>query len=432
MNGLWLTVVVFFTLFILRVPVFIVLLASSIVGIYFAPQTIPFAQAPASMWQGVNHFLLLSVPFFVLMADLATHAGVTTRLVKATQAYVGHIRGGLAHVSVVANIILSGISGSDLADAAATGKLLIPAMRQAGYPAGYAASIIGGAAMLGPLIPPSVIFLLYAAVTNESAGRLLLAGTMPGFLLAGLLMLQAYWTARRHGYPVETKVPYRERAILTFKSLPVIFVVVIVLGSFFAGIATPTESAIFGVLAVMVCGLLIYRELTFRQMGAQFLETARTVGSIFIIIAAAAVFGRVLTLYGAADQLSLWVQSLTTNPTVFLLGINIIYLFLGCMIDTVPIVLVFVPLILPTVLKLGIDPIHFGVITVFNLLIGLVTPPYGLTMYLLCKLTNISMLEFWRYMWPIFLTMIVALILITHFPEISTWFPDLIMGKRGA
>ena len=430
MNGLWVMTAIFFGLFLIRVPIYLTLLAASMAGIMLAPSSITYGTVPATLWQGLNHFLLLSIPFFTLMGDLALAAGVTTRLVKAAQAYVGHIRGGLAHVSVSVNIVMAGMSGSDLADAAATGKLLIPAMRQAGYPAGYAASIIGGAAMIGPLVPPSIAFLLYASVTNESVGRLFLAGAMPGFLLGGLLMLQAYFTARRNAYPVEPKVPYGERAVLTLKSLPVLFLPVVVLGSFFGGIATPTESAVLGVVATIVLGYLIYRELSLAAMSDQLISGAKTVGSIFLIMASAAVFGRVLTLYGAAEQLSNWVTSLTNDPIVFLLGINLLYLILGCMVDTVPIVLVFVPLIMPTVIKLGIDPVHFGVITVFNLLIGLVTPPYGLTMFLLCKLTNISMQEFWKYMWPIFVTMLATLIVLIYFPQISMWLPNYLMPVK--
>ncbi|HXX84364.1 MAG TPA: TRAP transporter large permease [Casimicrobiaceae bacterium] len=428
MNGLWATVAVFFILFILRMPVFIVLLGSSVVGIYFAPQSISFAQAPATLWQGVNHFVLLSVPFFILMGDLALISGVTARLVKAAQAFVGHIHGGLAHVGVIVNMIMAGMSGSDLADASATGKLLIPAMSAAGYPKGYAASLIGGAAMIGPLIPPSVAFLLFASVTNVSVGRLFLGGAVPGVLLGIMLMIQAYFTARIRGYPVEPKMPYRERIRVAVNSIPVLLVPVVVLGSFFGGIATPTETAAIGVLGVVFIGMVLYRELTFRQLGTQMIDTVRAVGAIFIIIASASVFGRVLTLYGAADALSVWVAGITTDPLEFLMGINVVYLVLGCMVDTVPILLVFVPLIMPTVLKLGIDPVHFGVITVFNLLIGLITPPYGLTMFLLCKLANISLVEFWRYMWPIFLAMIVALVLITIYPPIATWLPNLVMG----
>ena len=428
MNGLWATVAVFFILFILRMPVFIVLLGSSVVGIYFAPQAISFAQAPATLWQGVNHFVLLSVPFFILMGDLALVSGVTARLVKAAQAFVGHIHGGLAHAGVIVNMIMAGMSGSDLADASATGKLLIPAMSAAGYPKGYAASLIGGAAMIGPLIPPSVAFLLFASVTNVSVGRLFLAGAIPGVLLGIMLMIQAYFTARLRGYPVEPKMPYRERVRVTVNSIPVLLVPVVVLGSFFGGIATPTETAAIGVLGVVFIGMVLYRELTFHQLGTRMIDTVRAVGAIFIIIASASVFGRVLTLYGAADALSVWVAGITTDPLEFLMGINVVYLILGCMVDTVPILLVFVPLIMPTVMKLGIDPVHFGVITVFNLLIGLITPPYGLTMFLLCKLANISLVEFWRYMWPIFLAMIVALIAITMYPPIATWLPNLVMG----
>jgi tripartite ATP-independent transporter DctM subunit len=430
MNGLWLMTAVFVLLFLLRVPVFMVLLTSSAVGLYFSPLPIAFSTVPNTLWQGANHFILLAIPFFMLLGDLAVVSGVTARLVTATKAFVGHIAGGLAHVSVVVNMIMAGMSGSDLADAAATGRLLIPAMRQAGYPAGYAASIIGGAAMLGPLIPPSLGLLLYASVTNASVGRLFLAGATPGVFLGLLLMVQAYFTARRNNYPTEPRVPYRERGILVVRSLPVLAIPLVVLGSFFGGIATPTESAVLGVLTVLALGMLFYRDLSPADVGRQLLSTSITVGSIFLIIAAAAVFGRVLTLYGAADSIAEVVKGVTTDPLVFLLLINLLYLLLGCMIDTIPIVLVLVPLIMPTVVQLGIDPVHFGVITIFNLLIGLVTPPYGLTMFLLCKMTGISMQEFWKYMWPIFLTMVVALLAITVFPGLSLWLPNLLLPVR--
>lgn len=430
MNGLWAMGGVFALLFLLRVPVYAVLLSSSIAGLLLAPSNIAFETIPSTMWQGINHFLLLSLPFFVLMGDLATVSGVTRRLVVAAQAYIGHIRGGLAHVSITVNMIMAGMSGSDLADAAATGKLLIPAMRDASYPKGYAASIIAGAAMIGPLVPPSVAFLLFAAVTDASIGRLFLAGAVPGVLLGLLLMVQAYFTAKRNGYRIERRVAMRDRIGITLRSLLVLMIPVVVLGSFFAGIATPTESAVLGVLAVTVVGTIVYRDLSLKNFARQLVSTAQALGSIFMILASAAVFGRVLTLYGAADDLSVWVTSMTDEPWAFLIAINLLYLLLGCMIDTIPIMLVFVPLIMPTVENLGIDPVHFGVITVFNLLIGLVTPPYGLTMFLLCKLANISVVEYWRYMWPIFLTMITALCLVTFIPEIAMWLPNLVMPLR--
>lgn len=428
--GLWGIAVTFVVLFVLRVPIFVVLLAASIVGLLLAPDPIPFTTLPSTLWGGLNHFLLLAVPFYIVMGDLALASGVTRRLVDAAKACVGHISGALAHVSITVNMILAGMSGSDLADAAATGRLLIPAMRQAGYPAGYAASIIGGAAMIGPLVPPSLSFLLFGAATNVSIGRLFLAGAVPGVLLGLMLMLQAYVTAKRRGYPVEPRVPYAERAKVIARSLPVLLIPVVVLGSFFAGIATPTESAVLGIIAVVICGMFIYRELAIAELGDQLIATARTVGSIFMILAAAAVFGRILTLYGVAQMLSDWVVGVTSDPVLFLLAINVVYLVMGCFLDTVPIIIVFVPLLMPTVAKLGIDPVHFGCVTVFNLLIGLVTPPYGLTMFLLCKLTGIGMGEFWRYMWPIFLAMIVALLAITIFPQISLWLPNLLLPVR--
>jgi C4-dicarboxylate transporter DctM subunit len=382
------------------------------------------------MFQGVNHFVLMAIPFFILMGDLALASGVTHRLVNLAKAFVGHIAGGLAHVSVIVNVIMAGMSGSDLADAAATGKLLIPAMQRVGYPLSYAASIIGGAATIGPLIPPSIAFIIFAAATESSVGRLFLGGAIPGLVLGLLLMLQAYVVAKRHGFPLEQKMPYRERVTATLAGLPVLGLPVMVLGSILAGIATPTEAAVLGVIAVILLGGVLYRELTLTIFARQVLATMRTVGSVFLIIAAAAAFGRVLTLYGAADALADWMTSLTDDPLLFLGGVNVIYLLLGSMIDTVPILLVFVPILMPTVEALGIDPVHFGVVTVFNLLIGLITPPYGLTMYLLCRIAGISLHDFWRHMWPIFLVMLFTLILVTLYPPLTTWLPNLAMPVK--
>jgi tripartite ATP-independent transporter DctM subunit len=419
---------VFLGLFVLRVPVAFTLAASTIVGLLLSPVPIPLSTLPTAMWQGINSFVLLALPFFILMGDLALASGVTRRLVDFAKAFVGHIAGGLAHVCVVVNMIMAGMSGSDLADAAATGSILIPAMKRVGYPVGYATSIIAGAATIGPLVPPSIAFIIFAAATDTSVGRLFLGGAIPGVMLGLFLMAQAYVVARRHGYPREPRVPYRERLRLTGTSLPVLVIPVFVLGSILGGIATPTEAAVLGVLAVIAVGGLIYRELTLKEIARQMLTTLRTTASIFFIIATAAAFARVLTLYGAAAALADWVTGLTTSPLVFLLGVNVVFLVLGCVVDTVPILLVFVPLMMPAVKALGIDPIHFGVLTVFNLLIGLITPPYGLTMYLLCRISGVSLVEFWRYAWPIFVVMVLSLLLVTLFPPLATWLPDLIMG----
>jgi len=430
MAPLYFVLLVFFVLLLLRLPIAIVLICATMVGLLLSPVEIHLSQLPTAMFQGVNHFVLLAIPFFILMGDLALASGVTQRLVNLAKAFVGHIAGGLAHVSVIVNVIMAGMSGSDLADAAATGKLLIPAMQRVGYPLSYAASIIGGAATIGPLIPPSIAFIIFAAATESSVGRLFLGGAIPGLVLGLLLMLQAYVVAKRHGFPLEQKMPYRERVTASLAGLPVLGLPVMVLGSILAGIATPTEAAVLGVIAVILLGGVLYRELTLMIFARQVLATMRTVGSLFLIIAAAAAFGRVLTLYGAADALADWMTSLTDDPLLFLGGVNVIYLLLGSIIDTVPILLVFVPILMPTVEALGIDPVHFGVVTVFNLLIGLITPPYGLTMYLLCRIAGISLHDFWRHMWPIFLLMVFTLILVTLYPPLTTWLPNLVMPVK--
>jgi C4-dicarboxylate transporter DctM subunit len=222
MGGLWYVIIVFFALFFLRLPIAMVLICSTIVGLWFAPTAIPLSTLPTTLWQGVNHFVLMAIPFFILMGDLALASGVTQRLVNLAKAFVGHIAGGLAHVGVIVNIIMAGMSGSDLADAAATGRLLIPAMQRSGYPVGYAASLIAGAATIGPLIPPSIAFILFAAATDESVGRLFLGGAIPGAMLGLFLMVQAYFVAKRNGYPREERMPYGERVKATVVGLPVL------------------------------------------------------------------------------------------------------------------------------------------------------------------------------------------------------------------
>jgi C4-dicarboxylate transporter, DctM subunit len=424
---LGIVIAVLIVLFLLRVPISITLVAASVVGLLLAPNPIPISTVPTTMWQGINHFVLLAIPFFILLGDLAQASGVTRRLVALVSAYVGHIFGGLAHVGVLTNIIMAGMTGSDLADAAATGKLLIPAMKRSGYPVGYAASLIGGAAMIGPMFPPSVDFIIFANTTESSVGRLFLGGMIPGGLLAAFLMAQAYVVARRDGYPREPLVSWPARIRATVDGLPVLIIPLVVLGSILSGITTPTEAAVFGVVAVILIGGGFYRELSLASFVRQLLATMRTVGSVFLIIAAAALFGRVLTLYGAASALSHWLTTVTTNPLVFLVLVNVVYLTIGCLLEVVPVLLVLVPLLMPTVKALGIDTVHFGVMTVFNLLIGLIAPPSGLTMYLLCRIADISVVEFWRHMWPIFLVMLFALSLITVFPSLTTWLPNTLM-----
>lgn len=418
--------IAFLALLLIRVPVAFSLAGAAMLGIFLSPQPISLMTLPSAMWQGVNSFLLLAIPFFILVGNLALASGVTLRLVTFASAFIGHVRGGLAHVGVVVNMIMAGMSGSDLADAAATGSILLPAMKRKGYPVAYAASLIAGAATIGPLVPPSVAFIIFAAATDTSVGRLFLGGATPGIMLGLLLMIEAYFVARRRGYPREPRQSNADRLRATVVSIPALAIPALILGSILGGIATPTEAAVVGVVAVTFLGAVVYRELTWKSFVRQTVDTVRITASILFIIACASAFARVLTLYGVADDLATWVIEITDNPLTFLLALNVVYLLLGCLIDTIPILLVFVPLLMPTVTALGIDPVHFGVITVFNLMIGLITPPYGLTMFLMCRMAGISLVEFWEYCWPIFCTMLVALLITTASPHIVLWLPNLV------
>jgi C4-dicarboxylate transporter DctM subunit len=408
MGGLWYVIIVFFALFFLRLPIATVLICSTIVGLWFAPTAIPLSTLPTTLWQGVNHFVLMAIPFFILMGDLALASGVTQRLVNLAKAFVGHIAGGLAHVGVIVNIIMAGMSGSDLADAAATGRLLIPAMQRSGYPVGYAASLIAGAATIGPLIPPSIAFILFAAATDESVGRLFLGGAIPGAMLGLFLMVQAYFVAKRNGYPREERMPYGERVKATVVGLPVL-----VIPSWCWAASSPA------LLPTSRCarrdrgdhGWRVSLSRAQRATPARCFRPA-LVGSVFIIIAAAAAPVSADPLR-AADSLAAWMTSSPAIPCCSCWSMNVIFSSWGLSRHRTD----------PARVRAAADADgqvarhrhrHFGVLAVFNLLIGLVTPPYGLTMFLLCRIANISLQEFWHYRWPIFLTMLFALVLCTQ------------------
>ncbi len=380
----------------------------------------------AQMLQGVNSFVLLSVPFFILAGNLMNKGGVTIRLIRFASAAIGWSPGGLAQVAVGSNVIMAGMSGSDLADVSATGSILIPALKSKGYPAGFAASLIAGAGSIGPLIPPSVPFVIYALLANESVIKLFVAGVVPGFVVAGFLMVMNVIVARRFNYPREPWISWSHLLAVFVQAAPGLVMPVILVGGMLSGVFTATEGAAVAAAYGLLIGLCVYKELKWRDLSDIVIDSMKTSAAILFIIATASLFGVVLSLYQVGPSLATWLTSLDVNHTVMLLLLNFVLLVMGVAVDSTAALILLVPLLLPAIDMFGIDRTHFGVIVVLNLCIGLMLPPHGLAMLLVMRMAEIDMTVYLRQAWPVIIAMFVALLSVTYLPEVTLWLPRMV------
>ena len=379
---------------------------------------------------GLDNFPLLAVPFFILAGNLMNSGGITDRLVAFARVLVGTITGGLAHTVVVVNMIMAGMSGSGTADAAGTGSVLIPAMKKSGYGAPFSAAIVGAAATIGPIIPPSIPFVVYGSMADVSVGRLFLAGATPGVVMGILLMIFVSFIARRRNYPREGRLSWREMGEATIRALPPLGMPAIIMGGILAGIMTPTEAAIAGAAYAFVLGVFVYREINAPALGRIFLDSAVTSGAIAIIVAAAAPIGWVLTVEQAPAKIIDLITAANLSTWQLFLVINIILLILGCLMDGLAILIMTIPIIMPVIHHAGINPVHFGIVLSINIMIGTITPPVGMIMYVVSGIGKISIIEFAREIWPFVIALVIALFLVTHIPGIAMWLPNLVMPAR--
>ncbi len=376
-------------------------------------------------------WILLAVPLFILSAEIMNSGSMTARLLHFCDALVGRWRGGLAQVNVVQSIIFAGMSGSAIADAAGSGKLMQSMMTRDGkYTASFAAALTAASAVIGPIIPPSIPMVVYSLVSDTSIGYLFIAGMVPGLLMGAAQMAIIALIARRRNFPVGEKVPLRDIPGITVRAFPALMMPVVLLGCIYSGITTPTEAAAIAAAFALLISALLYREVTLGGVYASLLSSARTTASIGMLIAGALVFNYVVTVENIPHTLSALLQGRDLSPAGYLILVNLLLLVLGCLLEGTTILLVIVPVLIPTAEALGIDMVHFGVVVVVNIMLCLITPPYGLLLFIMTNISGAPMRAIVRDTLPFLFAMLAVLALITFVPATVLWLPRL-LGYQG-
>ena len=421
---------ILFSMAALGAPVAYAILSGIIVYLGVAGQDL--AIAGQTMVQRLfDGFLLLAVPLFIVTANIMNAGTISDRLLNFCVAVVGRFRGGLGHVNVMASLIFSGMSGSAVADAAGIGKLVIEMMVKSGrYSRGYAAAITAATATIGPIIPPSIPMVLYALVSNTSIGFLFLAGILPGLTMGAVLIAMNTWISYRRDFGKEEAVPIAQLPLITLKSFPALLMPAILLTCIYSGVTSPTEAAAIAALYAFILAAGFYRALTIKSLYQLFVESARSSASVALVIGASMILTYVVVKENIPQTLSALLAGAEISPIIFLLLINLLILLVGCILDATVIILVIVPLFIPTCEALGIDLVHFGVLVVVNSMIGLITPPYGMLLFVINAVTDIPLREIIGEIWAFLAVLIFALLIMIFSPNMVLWLPRL-FGYQG-
>ena len=416
---------IFFGLLLFGLPIFAALALAVSAALYFAGGIDPMV-VPMRMFSGMNNFSLMSIPFFILAAELMRIGGLSDRLIELAKALIGWLPGGLAAATVLACLFFGSISGSSPATVVAIGTIMYPAMVAAGYDKYFSIGLIATAGTLGPIVPPSIALIIYGSVTGSSVGKLFAAGLLPALLIGGLLIGYCCWYAIRHGYardafPTPRKILHAFKRSAWGLGLPVIL-----LGGIYSGVFTPTESAATACLYGWFVGAVVYRTIGLKAMGGILRNTGLLSGTLLLITAGASAFSWILASTGAPTQLATEVLSSTDSPVLIMLLFNLIMLVAGCFLDSASAIIILAPLMQPIAAQVGVDPIHFGVITLVNLSVGMLTPPVGLNLFVAMGVAKVTLYEVFRAALPTIVLMVVALLLITYVPVISTLLPNLL------
>jgi len=380
------------------------------------------------MYSAVSSFPLLAIPFFILAGNLMNTGGMTDRIFGFARTVVGHVRGGLAHVSVLASMLFAGVSGAALAEAMGLGVIEIKAMRDGGFDKTFAGAVVASSSTIGPVIPPSIPMVIYGALAEVSVGKLFLGGVIPGVMMGIGIMIVIYVLSVKRGYRAEQRASLAQVVRSGIDGFLGLLAPGIIMGGILGGVFTPTEAAVAAVIYALVVGCLVYRELDLKRLGAILWDTVDQTVRVMFIIAAAGMFGWLLIYIRAPQQIVEGLTTLTSSPAVILLILNVILLVLGCFMEGIAIMLLTVPIFMPVLAKFGIDPVHFGVVMTLNLMIGLLTPPVGMVLYAVSTIAKVPVVRLAWELVPFMIILGVVLVLITYIPGLVTWLPNLVLG----
>ena len=420
--------IVFLVLMFLGHPVGFAMAVSAVIAMSVSG-SVPLTIVPQKMAGGLDNFTLLAVPFFLLAGELMEAGGLTTRLVRFATCLVGHLRGGMMHVSILASLIFAGISGSAVADASAIGTITVRAMIRKGYEPAYVAAVQAGAAAIGPIFPPSITMIVWASMTSLSVAAMFLGGVIPGILIALGLMIYNHFYSVRAGYGGEARARLSELIESTLQALPALVMPLIILGGIVSGVFTPTEAGCVAAVYAAFAGAVIYKELKFKDLERVFLRATATGSMVMLIVAASTTYGWVLTIEQFPDLVINWLLRVTTSPPVVLALLMVFLLFIGCFIDVLPAAIILIPVLDPLAARYGFDPIHFAVLMCITLTVGLVTPPVGVVLYITSNLAGVTLSQASRKVILPAIVMVIVCVLCAYIPELITGVPRLMLPK---
>jgi len=402
-------------------------LGLTVLTFIFGFTNVPVESVALKLFTGIEKFEIMAIPFFILAGNFLTHGGVAKRMINFATSMVGHHHGGLGLAGVLACALFAAVSGSSPATVVAIGSILLPAMVKAGFPNKFGAGIITTSGALGILIPPSIVMVMYSVSTNTSVGALFMAGVIPGLLLAFLLGFTSWWRARKFGYPRLPKATFGERMKALRESIWGLLLIVIVMGGIYTGMFTPTEAAAMSAVYAFVIAVFVYKDMRLKDVPRVLLNSANMSAMLLYIITNAVLFSFVLANENIPQQLADWLVGMGLGPIAFLLVVNILLLVAGNFMEPSSIVLIMAPILFPVAMKLGIDPVHFGILIVVNMEVGMCHPPVGLNLYVASGITKMGITELTVAVWPWLLTMLGFLVLVTYWPPLSLWLPNLLM-----
>jgi len=405
-------------------PIYLSLLGASLFYIICNPN-LSMLVAMEKMLNAANSFPLLAVPFFIFAGQIMNNGGVTTRIFNFAQSMVGQFRGGLGYVNVISSIIFSGMSGSALADIGGAGQIEMKAMKDQGYDDDFSIGLTAASAIIGPIIPPSLPMVIYGVMANTSVGKLFAAGFIPGLVMAGTMMIMVSWYAHVRGFHRDARFSLQVLWSTLKRAFLPLMTPVLLIGGMTTGIFTPTEAAIAATVYAMILGMFVYRTLSLRSFIRVSMETAETTAIILLIVAGASIFGYLITTTKITDNVADVVLAITDKPWIILLLVNIFLLIVGCFMETIASITILVPVLLPLMDRIGVDPVHFGLVMVLNLMIGLLTPPVGMVLYILARVANISFERTTRACAPFLIPLIATLVICTYWPQMVLFLPNL-------